>query len=153
MQNNQKKIPRHLYRMKAFQFLYGQDFSKAGDLEELKRNFCAFPTQEEQEAEPFSDDNFAWELVFGVWTYSKKLDEIIEQFAKNWKVQRLGRVEHGLLRIAIFEILYRDDVPSKVAINEALELNKQFGEQKSKSFINGILDAVAKAVETKTLNI
>ncbi len=50
-------------------------------------------------------------------------------------------------------MLYRDDVPSKVAINEALELNKQFGEQKSKSFINGILDAVAKAHETNSLKI
>ncbi len=150
MQNN-KKIPRHLYRMKAFQFLYGQDFTKASSLEELKADFCAFPTQEDQAIEKFSDDNFAWQLVLGVWKNSEKLDNIIEQFAKNWKISRLGRVELGLLRIAIFEIIYRDDVPSKVSINEALELNKNFGEQKSKSFINGILDSVSKAHEQGNL--
>ncbi len=91
MQNNPKKTPRHLYRMKAFQFLYGQDFSKAKDTEELKSHFCAFPTQDEQMAEPFTESNFAWELVFGVWNNSKELDTIIEKFAQNWKVNRLGR--------------------------------------------------------------
>ena len=62
-------------------------------------------------------------------------------------VDRMGRVELTLLRLAVYEIMFRNDVPAKVAINEALELSRQFGEGNAKSFINGILDAVAKALE------
>ena len=63
----------------------------------------------------------------------------------------MGRIELTLLRLAVFEMLYRQDVPPKVAINEALELSGQFGEGNAKNFINGILDAAAKALESGAL--
>ena len=91
---------------------------------------------------------FAWELVEGVWSKSEELDASITSFSRNWRVDRMGRVELTLLRLAVYEITFRNDVPAKVAINEALELSRQFGEGNAKSFINGILDAVAKALET-----
>jgi len=153
MQANTKTPPRHLLRMKAFQFLYGQAFLEASTAIELEKAFCAFPAQDISAIEYASCEGFAWELVAGVWSNSKKLDLVIEQFAKNWRVDRVGRVELGLLRLAIYEMLYREDVPSKVAINEALELNKQFGEEKSRAFLNGILDAVSKAIESGSLKI
>ena len=153
MQVNMKTPPRHLLRMKAFQFLYGQAFTEATTGLQLEEAFCAFPTQDVSEIENATCEGFAWELVAGVWSNSKKLDAVIEQFAENWRIDRVGRVELGLLRIAIYEMLYREDVPSKVAINEALDLNKQFGDEKSRTFLNGILDAVAKAVESGDLKV
>ena len=76
-----------------------------------------------------------------------QLDEVIGLFSQNWRIDRIGRVELTLLRIAVYEMLYRIDVPPKVAINEALELSKQFGDANARGFINGILDAAAKALE------
>ncbi len=146
--SNSKTPPRHLLRMKAFQFLYGQAFSEAITKDQLKSAFCVFPNQD---MSPNVCEGYAWELVLGVWENTKKLDKVVEQFAKNWRLDRVGRVELGLLRIAIFEMLVCRDVPHKVAINEALELNKQFGEEKSRAFLNGILDAVSKAIDAGTL--
>ncbi len=87
---------------------------------------------------------FAWELVDGVWSNVDEIDSTIKEYAKNWKINRLGRIELTVLRIALFEMLYRDDIPAKVSITEALELTNQFAEFKARSFINGLLDAVHK---------
>ncbi len=91
---------------------------------------------------------FAWELVEGVWKNTVDLDAVITRFSRNWRVDRMGRIELTLLRLGIYELLYRTDIPSKVAINEALELARQFGEHNARSFVNGILDATARALET-----
>ncbi len=88
---------------------------------------------------------FSWELVEGVWKHLADLDKTIEEFAKNWKINRLGRIELTILRMSLYEMLYRDDIPIKVSIAEALELTNQFGESKARSFINGLLDAVHKS--------
>ena len=90
---------------------------------------------------------FAWELVLGVWQHRTELDAIIEKFAHNWRLDRVGRVELNLLRLGVYEMLYRADVPCKVSMNEALDLDRQYGDARSHTFVNGILDAVAKALE------
>ena len=77
----------------------------------------------------------------------EELDAIIEKFARNWRLDRVGRVELNLLRLGVYEMLYRADVPCKVSMNEALELDKQYGDARSHTFVNGILDAVSKALE------
>ena len=105
-------------------------------------------SEEDLSTEP---TGFAWELVEGVWSNSEALDAAIGRFSHNWRVDRMGRIELTLLRLAVFEMLYRQDVPPKVAINEALELSGQFGEGNAKNFINGILDAAAKALESGRL--
>ncbi len=87
---------------------------------------------------------FAWELVQGVWQNLSKLDNTIEEYAKNWRIDRLGKIEVTILRIGLFEILFREDIPHKVSIAEALELTSQFADSKAHSFINGLLDAVHK---------
>ncbi len=87
---------------------------------------------------------FAYELVEGVWKNLDVLDETIKEYTKNWRIDRLGRIEITILRIALFEMLYRDDIPVKVSIAEALELTNQFAEIKARNFINGLLDAVHK---------
>ncbi len=87
---------------------------------------------------------FAYELVEGVWKNVDNLDETIKEYTKNWRIDRLGRIELTILRIALFEMLYRDDIPVKVSIAEALELTNQFAEIKARNFVNGLLDAVHK---------
>lgn len=146
MQNN-KNVPRRLSRMKAFQFLYGLEFGDIKSVQALENSYKNFPAQEGGEDNVC--EGFTWELILGVWQHSAQLDEIIQQYSKKWRLDRVGKVELCLLRLAVFEITYRTDVPAKVAINEALELNKTFGEERSQAFINGILDSYSKSAEAK----
>ena len=149
-----KNATRRGERELAFQVLYGLSFTPARTLEELRRSFRVSPdnlVRSEESGVPVETSGFAWELVEGVWSNSAALDKAITQFSHNWRVDRMGRVELTLLRLAVYELLFRNDVPSKVSINEALELSRQFGEGNAKNFINGILDAVAKALEAGEL--
>lgn len=102
----------------------------------------------EEAAQP---EGFAWELVLGVWSKQKELDSLITRYSQNWRIERMGKVELALLRLAAYELLFRDDVPPKVVINEAIELSRQFGDENSRSFVNGILDSAVKAVESGEL--
>lgn len=96
-------------------------------------------------------ESYAWRLVSGVWGKKDEIDKTIKEFSQNWRLERMGKVELSLLRIAFYELLYRDDIPPKVVINEAIELSKLFGDDNSRSFVNGILDATVKAVEDGNL--
>ncbi len=138
-----KSVPRRLSRIKAFQFLYGLEFAEIQDVQRLENNYKNFPTQEGDEENIC--EGFTWELILGVWQNSKELDFIIQQYSKKWRLDRVGKVELCLLRLALFEMKFRNDIPDKVAINEALELNKIFGEERSQAFINGILDNYSKS--------
>ena len=122
-------------------------------------NPFAFPADAGQDAEEVvvpSDfsaqpEGFAWELVRGAWQNQVELDGLITDFSQNWRLDRMGKVELALLRLAAYELLYRDDVPGKVVINEAIELSKIFGDDSSRSFVNGILDAIVKALDSGEL--
>ena len=143
-----KEPSRRAHRLLAFQALYGQEFQECTSVEKLKAAFLAVPRQDEaleQEGEP---SGFAWELVYGVWQHRDELDA-----TRNWRLDRVGRVELNLLRLGVYEMLYRADVPSRVSMNEALELDKQYGDARSHTFVNGILDAVSKAVDKGELTI
>jgi len=100
-----------------------------------------------------SPHGFAWELVEGVWEHQIDLDKIIKDYSHNWSVKRIGRIELTILRLSIFEIIYRTDIPPKVAINESMELSKAFGDSNAHTFINGILDAITKALEANKLEL
>jgi len=138
-----KKASRRVERSFAFKVLYGLCFSPADSENDLRDAFLRSPDRPEA-----MDDQsgYAWNLVFNVWKHQEMLDKAIASFSQNWRVERLGKVEAALLRIAFWELMQNDpDVPPKVAINEAVELSKQYNDEKSRSFINGILDAAAKA--------
>lgn len=98
------------------------------------------------EAEPLSveDAAFAEALAAGVEARADELDAVIAAHAIDWSIGRIARVDLSILRIAVYEMLYRDDVPCGAAINEAVELAKRFGGEKSSAFVNGILGAVAR---------
>ena len=147
-----KEPSRRAQRLLAFQALYGQEFQECTSVEQLKAVFLAVPRQDEtlEQEEP---SGFAWELVYGVWQHRDEIDSVIERFARNWRLDRVGRVELNLLRLGVYEMLYRADVPPKVSMNEALELDKQYGDSRSHTFVNGILDAVSKAVDKGELHV
>lgn len=90
------------------------------------------------------DGAFAEALANGVEAHVAELDGLIAEHAIDWTIDRIARVDLSILRIALYEMLYRDDVPAGAAINEAVELAKRFGGEKSYAFINGILGVVAR---------
>ncbi len=91
---------------------------------------------------------FARELIIGVSSHREKIDEQIRNFAPAWPISQLSVVDRNILRLAIFEILFDNKVPIKVAINEAVELAKRFGSDNSAKFVNGVLGSVS-AIATR----
>ena len=83
--------------------------------------------------------SFAVELARGTWQAHPELDTIIARYAAGWTLERMANADRNLLRLALYEILYRDDIPQSVSINEAVELAKRYSTADSAKFINGIL--------------
>jgi len=95
------------------------------------------PTTEEAAVRLFADP-----LIQGTLQYRAEADEIITKHAKNWDLHRIAAVDRNILRLAIFEMLHRDDIPPVVSINEAVDIAKKFSTQDSGKFVNGILDKI-----------
>jgi len=87
-------------------------------------------------------------LVDGVVENQEKIDTLLDQWAKNWKISRMPAVDRNIMRIAVFEMVNLPDVPPSVSINEAVEIGKKFGTRDSGSFINGVLDRIRAQNET-----
>ena len=88
--------------------------------------------------------NFTEDLVRGTLDQIDHIDTMIEKFTENWRLKRMAAVDRNILRFAVYELLYRKDIPPAVTINEALEIAKKFSSTESAPFINGILDKIAK---------
>ena len=86
---------------------------------------------------------FAEELAAGVVANRDEIDKLIAGTSKNWAITRMAKVDLNILRVAIYELVFRSDIPRNVTINEAIEVAKRFGTEDSPAFINGILDEVA----------
>lgn len=87
---------------------------------------------------------FARELVYGVREHAERIDALLKGAADNWELERLATVDRNILRLAVYEMLEREDVPTVVSIDEAIELGKRFSTAQSGSFINGILDRIRR---------
>ena len=122
----------------ALQLLYQLDLQEAASAEPYLAEFWA--------RHPVDDEvrDFAESLVRGTKLHQGKIDELIAQYAENWELERMAVVDRNILRDGVFELLWRADMPPKVAINEALEVAKKFSTRESSRFINGILDRVHK---------
>lgn len=90
------------------------------------------------------DKDYFLEVINGVMNSLKEIDEIIETKAKDWTIDRIAKMDLPILRVAIFEIKHREDIPVGVSINEAVELAKKFGSDDSAKFINGLLGQVVE---------
>lgn len=95
------------------------------------------------------DETFVWQLINGVVKHLGQLDKIIEKAAPGWPIEQITIIDRNVLRIGLYELLYekKEEVPPKVAINEAIELAKTFGGESSGKFINGVLGTVYKEIE------
>ena len=90
-----------------------------------------------QDARPFSTF-----LIEGTWRHRRQIDKLISGCSEHWSISRMSKVDRSILRMAVYELLYCDDIPPKVTLNEAIDLGKAYGSENSGSFINGILDAL-----------
>lgn len=132
---------RHLARTIAMQSLFEWDFLGRPEKEPLHElvsyNHLEF-------APEFEDGGFITDLVDGVIKHVTEIDEQILAFAPHWKLENMTNVDRNILRLGVFELIYSESVPSKVAIDEAIEMAKSFSGQASGRFINGVLGAIYK---------
>ncbi|MDO8470706.1 MAG: transcription antitermination factor NusB [bacterium] len=136
---------RHLSRSIAMQSLYEWDFwgKKPEMLDDaVDRNIREF-------GPGLESTDFIWQLVKGVMDHLPQLDKIIEKAAPEWPLDQITMVDRNVLRLGLFELLYenRDEVPPKVAINEAIELAKNFSGESAGKFVNGVLGTVYRELE------
>lgn len=119
----------------AVQFLYGFEVNP-GDLEERLADFWAMnrATGDMQE--------FAISLIRGTIEHKEKIDRIISEQAFNWDIERIALVDRNILRLGAYELIFRQDIPPAVTINEAVDIAKKFGTTESGKFVNGILDNI-----------
>lgn len=128
-------MSRRLARRTALQLLYQIDLTQCSTADALANTAVETPLSS-------VDQEFAHLLVKGVRERLQELDELIARFAKDWTLERMSVVDRNILRLAIFELRYMPDVPTKVSINEAVELAKAFSDEQAAKFINGILGTV-----------
>ena len=119
----------------ALQFLYMLDLRGPEFAEEAEE----FLREEESDA---GTREFALELVEGTIEHLASIDEVVQEVAQNWDIDRMAVIDRNVLRMATFELLHLPEIPPKVAINEAIELGKRYSTQNSGGFINGILDKI-----------
>lgn len=140
---------RHLARSIVLQSLYEWDFfdRKPDLIKIVDRNLKEFgPGMDEPE--------FVWRIVKGVIDHFDQLNKIIEKAAPEWPIRQIALVDRNVLRIGLYELLYanKEEVPAKVAINEAIELAKNYGGPNSGKFINGVLGTVYKQLDPQAAN-
>jgi transcription antitermination protein NusB len=128
--------PRHQGRELALKALYRIDICGGASNDDLTALFESFPAEE-------SARRFAVQLVEGVRREQPVLDKHLADALEHWSVKRLSRVDHNVMRIALYELLKMDDIPARVTIDEAIELAKCYGDIESGRFVNGVLDEVA----------
>jgi len=132
-------------RERALQALYQMEM---GPLEPKAALEVAWASSAEEGTAKAKADarSFALQLVEGVGGHKEEIDRLIEEHSHNWRLDRMTKVDRSVLRVAVYELRYRDDIPKKVTLNEAVELGKRFGTEESSAFINGVLDRIAVAV-------
>lgn len=133
---------RHLGRELALKALYRNDICGTSSNEDLVQFFEDFTADERAR-------KFALMLVDGVRKEQEALDKHIAAALENWSIGRLSRVDHNILRLALYELLYVDDIPARVTIDEAIELAKAYGDNESGRFVNGVIDQIAGRLNLK----
>jgi N utilization substance protein B len=135
------KSSRHLARTAALQGLYQLDIQSAPADAEVGDVLEPLLAENELIGEPAE---YARQLIAGVWSTRERFDEMIASVSDRWDVSRMAAVDRNVLRLALYEIIERPDVPVRVAIDEAIELGREFGDNQTAQFVNGVLDAVYK---------
>ena len=124
-------MKRRTAREKALQALFQIDINEASPDEAIKNV-----------VKGEENDEYLNELVHGTSNHLNEIDEMIAQHLEKWTINRLAKVDLNILRLGVFELMYVDDIPANVAINEALEVSKRFGDEQSSKFISGVLSKI-----------
>ena len=164
---------RHEAREWALQFLFQSEFNRAESLDEGFKLFWQHldaddpapatlektppppppaPTNTKEDRMRAKARMFAEELARGVIAHHPEIDPLIAKHAENWEIDRMGTVDRNAMRIAVYEMLYRNDIPPVVSINEAVELAKSYSSIESGKFVNGILDRIRKGIDRPARN-
>jgi N utilization substance protein B len=125
---------RRTAREKAVQSLFQIDVGKTDPAESI-----ANVLEENEQPDPFLA-----ELVKGAVGHAGEIDPLIEKQLKHWSMERISKVDRAILRIAVYELEFTEDIPRNVTLNEAVELAKRFGGEESRRFVNGVLSSIAK---------
>ncbi len=136
---------RHLARTLAMQSLFLWDFhgKTEKDFAKLRKEiFSNF-------APNFDDNGFVESLIKGVIKHLPEIDKYIIKYATEWPLEQITTVDRNILRIGVYELIFDDKIPARVAINEAIEIAKAFGGASSGKFVNGVLGAIYNAMEKK----
>lgn len=133
---------RHEGRELALKALYQMDIRGEVSNEDLSLFFEAFPAEDRVRT-------FALRLVDGVRRERTALDKLLAGALEHWSIKRLSRVDHNILRLALFELMRIEDIPARVTIDEAIELAKAYGDNESGRFVNGVLDELAGRLKLK----
>ena len=140
----------------ALQALYMRDFRQVDPsvaLDGLWKGLSDTEDFKGARAPQKEEIDFAMRLVNGVGEYEASIDEMIENCSTKWRVSRMPLVDRNVLRVCIFEMMWCEDIPAAVSVNEAIELAKEFGGKESPRFVNGIVDEVGRKIrqlDTKT---
>ena len=134
-------MKRSAIRELTFRLIYSLEIQKTNDFDEQIKLYEECNEINEDEAKKYIKD-----VVNGIKAHNVEIKELIEKNLKaDWKIERISKIDLSLLKLAIYEIKYKE-IPYKVAINEVLELAKKYGEETSKNFINGILASIVKEI-------
>ena len=132
-------MTRHEAREQAFAVIFEKSFNESASFQEI--------IDGAQECELVKINGFAGSLLNIVEENFEKVDETISESLVNWSLQRLPKVSLAVLRLAVAEILFNDDVPVSVSVNEAVEIAKTFGSEEDASYINGVLSSIVKKIK------
>ena len=137
---------RSAIRELTFKLIYSMEVQKEADIEEQLNWYIETNDIQDKNAKEYIKD-----AIYGINSNLKEISNLIEKNLKSdWKIDRISKIDLSLLKLAIYEIKYKN-IPYKVAINEAIELAKRYGEDSSKNFINGILASVVKELNIGVL--
>jgi len=135
-------MKRRLGRELAVQSLYQMEMNEVAAFDAVSMLISEAANDNEGEVKLEDEDRLAeyvLSLVNGVWGQKAALDDLLGSYLKGWQISRLSRVDRQILRLAAYEMIFAEDVPAKVAVNEAIELSKHFGTDESGKFVNGVL--------------
>ncbi len=152
MASNNRRVARECALKILFALRLGEQADASRLLADFWQNFrfaddaLGEPLETVDEPLPSAAKAFAETLVRGVVEYRAVLDKQLREVAQNWSLERMAPVDLSILRVCTYELLYQPEIPTRVAINEAIEIAKRYGTKESPSFVNGLLDKVAQKV-------
>jgi N utilization substance protein B len=140
-------MSRRVAREYAIQFLFSLDFNKADNTDNQLEDFLQHKEEHREEDESALNKgsrDYAIEITKGAMQHLDEIDKLIEFHTTGWKKERIAKVDLAILRLAIYEIVFNNEVPDSVAANEAIELAKKYSTDESGSFVNGVLGKIIR---------